>query len=276
MTSALVSRDEVARVGARVRAADRIDAAHTDRGVVTALNAYAPVALVRFACGCVAYVPLRRLVLDNGPLMPACEVAGCANPRWEGPYCPSHPNGARPEPGNHGATGGPPSPTALQPRATGTAAARTGAGVADAPAPARKRIWTPDEIVEALKAWAAEHGQTPSFSDWKYADPAGRRPTASTVRDHHGSWNAALAAAGLTPRSSSPGIKWTKERIIEAIRAHHARTGKPPSRRGWSEYSDDHPWPETVVRAFGSWSGGLREAGFEPARPGRPPRRPST
>lgn len=278
MTSVLVSRDEVARVGARVRAADRIDAAHTDRGVVTALNAYAPVALVRFACGCVAYVPLRRLVLDNGPLMPACEVSGCENPRWEGPYCPSHPRGAaEPAAADHGATGGHPSPHALQPRATGTAAARTGVGGGlGSPAPVRKRIWTPDEIVAALKAWAAEHGGAPSFADWRYADPDGGRPTASTVRDHHGSWLAALTASGLEARSSAPASRWTREAIIEAIRAHHARTGQPPSRRGWAEKSDAHPWPATVVSVCGSWSDAIREAGFEPARPGRPRRRQST
>jgi len=304
VTSTLVSRDEVARVGALVRAADRIDAAHTDRGEVIALNAYAPVALVRFACGCVAYVPLRRLILDQGPTMTACEVAGCGRPRWEGPYCPSHPRGAPTgasfEPkaqathdgrfhphaqsgradiddlGNHGATGGPPSPNALQPRATGTAAARTGVGGSHRPLAPVRRTWTAGEITQALTAWAAEHGRAPSFADWKYADPAGRRPTASTVRDHFGSWLAGLTSAGLEARSSAPKSRWTREAIIEAIRAHHARTGQAPSRRGWAEKSDAHPWPATVVAVCGSWSDAIREAGFEPARPGRPRRRQST
>lgn len=243
MTSTLISRDEVARVGALVRAADRIDAAHSDRGTVIGLNEFAPVALVRFACGCVAYVPLRRLVLDQGPPLPACEVAGCGRPRWEGPY-------------GRGADGG-------------------GRSEAVPPAPAR-RTWTAGEIVDALKAWAEENGRSPSFADWRYRDPAGRRPTASVVRDHHGSWLAALTAAGLTPRSSAPRSRWSRESILEAIRAHHARTGRPPSRRGWAEKSDEHPWPATVVAVCGSWSGAIRDAGFEPARPGRPRRRPST
>lgn len=287
MTSTLISRDEVARVGARVRAADRIDAAHTDRGVVIALNAYAPVATVRFACACVAYVPLRRLVLDTGPLMPLCEVPGCERPRWEGPYCPSHPTGPSFEPkalsdlsplsapsarsggadiddpGTKARGGSTPSPRARQPRATGTAAARSGAGGAGpSPAPART-TWTRERCIEALRAWAAEHGRTPTSADWA---TSGAVPTRQTIANAFGSWGATIAAAGFEPRGP-----WTRDRIIEAAQAWMREHGRPPKANEWRVAAPEHPTTQTVYNAFETgWPEMLDAAGLPRNIIGRP------
>lgn len=83
------------RVGDRVRALVISDAAHTRRGTITYLSPFAPVALVRWHCGCSTLVPLRRLVADTMPA-PVCEASSCDRPRWDGPYCPAHTRPASP------------------------------------------------------------------------------------------------------------------------------------------------------------------------------------
>jgi DNA invertase Pin-like site-specific DNA recombinase len=62
-----------------------------------------------------------------------------------------------------------------------------------APQPARS--WRGQEIVEALRAWAASNGRAPSGPDWIRA--ASGRPCTGTVYKHFGRWGAALEAAGL-------------------------------------------------------------------------------
>jgi hypothetical protein len=77
------------------------------------------------------------------------------------------------------------------------------------------RYWTEERIIAALQAWAAEHGEPPTASKWMHASP--EHPAATAIYGATGvfpSWNAAIAAAGFTPRRSSPGpgkSTWTKE-----------------------------------------------------------------
>lgn len=84
-------------------------------------------------------------------------------------------------------------------------------------APAHHRgKWSQEKIVAAIQRWAALYGAPPSVLDWNPAlarlkgasdlDMIERRwasgdwPYVSSVRSHCGSWNAAIAAAGFTPR----------------------------------------------------------------------------
>jgi len=60
-----------------------------------------------------------------------------------------------------------------------------------------KDPWHPGEIIHALNAWAEEHGRAPHTRDWAHATP--QHPSYTTAIDRFGRWNAALAAAGLTP-----------------------------------------------------------------------------
>jgi DNA-binding CsgD family transcriptional regulator len=77
------------------------------------------------------------------------------------------------------------------------------------------KIWTQDAIVCAIQEWADEHGGIPpSAMDWNpqmaishgrpekaekfYAD--GHWPNVKSAQEQFGSWNAAIAAAGLEPR----------------------------------------------------------------------------
>jgi Homing endonuclease associated repeat len=56
---------------------------------------------------------------------------------------------------------------------------------------------TRDEVIGALRMEArARGGEPPRSAEWKRSEP----PTVADVDRHFGSWNAAVRAAGLTPR----------------------------------------------------------------------------
>jgi hypothetical protein len=61
--------------------------------------------------------------------------------------------------------------------------------------------WNRESMVLALRAWAAQNGCTPTSRDWQAPERAGDRPTTQRVRREFGSWSAALAAAGIEPRT---------------------------------------------------------------------------
>lgn len=67
----------------------------------------------------------------------------------------------------------------------------------------RPRRWTPDAIVAAIQADAAERGRPPSWIDWKKAGPG--HPAAVTVDEVVG-WANAIEAAGF-PRPHQNGSK---------------------------------------------------------------------
>jgi hypothetical protein len=62
----------------------------------------------------------------------------------------------------------------------------------------RTIYWTTERIIEAIQAWAREHGKPPAAKDW-LATGVGH-PSNATVRDRFGSWNAGLEAAGFWRR----------------------------------------------------------------------------
>lgn len=55
-----------------------------------------------------------------------------------------------------------------------------------------------EEIIALMKAWHAEHGIAPVAGDW---DTDKTYPTPGWVRQHFGTWNAAIEAAGFYPRT---------------------------------------------------------------------------
>lgn len=77
-----------------------------------------------------------------------------------------------------------------------------------------RRLWDRDSVLDAIRRWADQHGQPPAAMDWnprlaiangrddiaaRY-ESTGPWPTVWTVQTYHGSWNAAIRAAGFTPR----------------------------------------------------------------------------
>lgn len=79
---------------------------------------------------------------------------------------------------------------------------------------------------------------------------------------------------------------WTRERIIDCFRDYVDQYGQPPSARDWNptmakndgrddiaqRFYADGCWPNvsTVQEVFGSWSSGIRAAGFQSRKVGRP------
>jgi hypothetical protein len=61
--------------------------------------------------------------------------------------------------------------------------------------PTRCERWGRAEMIGALQDWATRHGHPPAGFDWTRAAP--EHPCATTIRNHFGSWQAALARAGL-------------------------------------------------------------------------------
>ena len=61
--------------------------------------------------------------------------------------------------------------------------------------------WDRETVIAAIQQWVTRHADIPSMADWTRARPP--FPAAVTACYYFGSWNAAISAAGFTPRRSS-------------------------------------------------------------------------
>jgi hypothetical protein len=85
--------------------------------------------------------------------------------------------------------------------------------------------WTPEAILAALRAWAAEHHRSPRQEDWSRTGSQGVRgsvPSWRAVVRHFGGWNEGLLAAGLTLNMDKRPE--TLDAIVAAIRAGETST----------------------------------------------------
>jgi hypothetical protein len=130
----------------------------------------------------------------------------------------------------------------------------------------RRREWSSEQAIEAIRAHTDAQGRPPTSTEWRRPPAeAEERPGLGTVIRLFGSWSTALTAAGV-PRS------WTRERVIEAIRAHAAAHGQPPTPIQWRHSAGPpwkrgaHPKATTVSGLFGSFPDAVVAAGFEPRR----------
>lgn len=90
-----------------------------------------------------------------------------------------------------------------------------------------QRHWTRERVIEALRAWAAENGRAPIFSDWERSGkdhPAIRTITAGSDPTFK-TWSEALEAAGFEPRKRR-GPKWTAEKLNRQQRAELRRKNR--------------------------------------------------
>jgi hypothetical protein len=118
------------------------------------------------------------------------------------------------------------------------------------------RTWEESEMVEALRAWAEEHGRSPKLTDWFFSDPD--RPTSHTVRRRCGSWAKALKRAGLKPAGRTCG--WERDDIAQALRTWTEQHGRPPKSVEWKRAEQTHPSDVTVRAHFGTWQSALAAA----------------
>jgi len=125
--------------------------------------------------------------------------------------------------------------------------------------PRYERGWTRERVIEALRADARARGRPPRQADWFHAAPG--RPTVGIVRQHWGSWNVGLRAAGLEVNHETD--KWTRETVLHALRCLERELGRPPnSGELYRSPGSGYPTATIVSRKLGSWANACRELGW--------------
>jgi len=123
--------------------------------------------------------------------------------------------------------------------------------------PASLRRWDRAGAIEAMRAFAREHGRAPTSLDWSQS--AAEHPSAGTVGALFGSWSEGLLEAGLDTHV----VNWDRKMILVALQEWTALHGRPPRPSQWSisDRAGAHPTNRTVRNRFGSWDAALRAAG---------------
>jgi hypothetical protein len=94
--------------------------------------------------------------------------------------------------------------------------------------------WSAERVLDALRDWTEFVGEPPRISDWSpvrrgqresqwcrlWKEQHPRWPSASTVVGYHGSWRAALLAAGLP--ADRPPLELSLDERVEAAQRLHA------------------------------------------------------
>jgi len=133
-------------------------------------------------------------------------------------------------------------------------------GLAAAGFRAGRRRWDRDEIVAALRTFAAAHGRAPMRAD---LERCRELPSPGTVRARLGSLRAAVETANL-------GVgrrRWNRDLIVSAILGYAEEHGRLPTSRDWDRSTSAHPHATTVLQQFGSWSAAMAAA-VSSQRPG--------
>lgn len=112
-----------------------------------------------------------------------------------------------------------------------------------------------EELVAELKRVSEECGGKPSQND--IAEYGG--PDPGTYRNKFGSWNAALEAAGFTPRANGQYIP--TENLCTALRELADELGRRPKMKDMDKSGSYSA--RTCVNRFGSWEEALDAAGIE-------------
>ena len=128
-----------------------------------------------------------------------------------------------------------------------------------------KPHWTADTVIAAIHEWARLEGRAPRYDEWasgrhasgRWRDEYPRWPPAGTVQRLHGSWAAALSAAGHSPAWRP----FTDQEVIDALRADAGQLGRAPLRSEWQQRPAGTPGFGAVISHFGTWNRGLRAAG---------------
>jgi hypothetical protein len=134
--------------------------------------------------------------------------------------------------------------------------------------------------IAAVKAWAGEHGHPPARRDSDDAD-AGVLPSHVTASRLFGSWADLVEAAGFHARrrhrlrppprrhAATREAHWTRERIVDAIKAWAVEHGEPPCSTDWRTRGEGRPTEANARKVFGSWR--RRSRPRVPASHSRPP-----
>ena len=137
------------------------------------------------------------------------------------------------------------------------------------------RYWTAEKILAKFHEFNKLNGRPPLAEEWLLPVPLDKNghriwPSTGAVQAVFGSWSNGMEAAGFerrngrrSPAAPMPRKFWTKEEIIQKIQEWQAEHGLPPAKTDWQK-NDEWPSHGSVAYHFGSWSDGIRAAGFLP------------
>lgn len=121
--------------------------------------------------------------------------------------------------------------------------------------------WTAEEVIDAFRRFAAEHGRAPRTRDRVLAETDGRWPGHGVVIGIFGSWTAAVGAAGIHPHRR----QWDRESITEALVGFAETSGRAPTTDDLGQ-GRGLPSGPTVYAHFGSFAAALDASGFGSAK----------
>ena len=107
----------------------------------------------------------------------------------------------------------------------------------------------PDDMLDAIRNFYIKHKQSPTVREWK--GPI----TTFAIIDAFGSWNGAIAAAGLNPKMQKY-LEITPEEIIKSLQSFNSVNNRAPTRTEWRE-GNHEPRDWYIAREFGSWKSAL-------------------
>lgn len=114
------------------------------------------------------------------------------------------------------------------------------------------RKWSPERVIERIQdAYIKRVPLSSGRQDPKLVSAATR---------YFGSWHDALVAASVLRRDVKTHLKrkWTKERVVQAVRERHE------SEHEGSVWREDRRLTSVANRYFGGWHSALRAAGLKP------------
>lgn len=115
--------------------------------------------------------------------------------------------------------------------------------------------YTDAELIEDIRAVAAEVGEKPTLNDYREHGAA----AVKTIYRHFGSWQAALESAGYEPRE--PDSEVTDEELLSELERVGDELGDRPTANDMRNHGAY--WVSTYRRAFGSWNNALEAAGID-------------
>ena len=122
--------------------------------------------------------------------------------------------------------------------------------------------WDKNSCIEAIQLFYEKEHKTPIKKDF---EDSVNYPSASTVRNHLGSWNKGIMAARLNP-TRIKGVIYkdcSKEGCIEAIQRFYKLNNRIPQTRDFKNNSS-YPSTATIFRVFNSWNNAIEAANFKP------------
>ena len=118
-----------------------------------------------------------------------------------------------------------------------------------------KQYVPPTEKLLAIRAVADQLGKTPTQAEMDQHGAVSQH----AIVDEFGSWNEGVRAAGLNPNEEH---RISDDELIAEIRRTARQLGRTPTQTEMSEHGEYSV--DAVVRAFESWTDGVRAAGLQP------------